>query len=157
MSWGWGFFPFFQKEALDRGGPQLRNFSTEELLGSGVPGHPRLVSIQGWFLAGPNKRVLQPVSRLEKLLDRGPRNGAFGKPCPCPRDTRHLFVILVVSRGSSSKALVLVVRMQIRHFRHFRQNPPFSGGTKARFTKSTVFGTLSEVRGGSGGSFRKGA
>ena len=35
--------------------------------------------------------------------------------------------------------------MQIRHFRHFRQKPPFSGGTKARFTKSTVlngvFGT----------------
>ena len=29
----------------------------------------------------------------------------------------------------------------IRHFRHFRQKPPFSGGTKARFTKSTVFGT----------------
>ena len=52
-----------------------------------------------------------------------------------------IFVIFVVSRGSSSKALVLLVRMQIRHFRHFRQKPPFSGGTKARFTKSTVFGT----------------
>ena len=49
--------------------------------------------------------------------------------------------IFVVSRGSSSKALVLLVRMQIRHFRHFRQKPPFSGGTKARFTKNTVFGT----------------
>ena len=40
-------------EALDPGIPQLRNFSTEEFLGSGVPGHPRVVSIQGWFLAGP--------------------------------------------------------------------------------------------------------
>ena len=55
--------------------------------------------------------------------------------------TPAIFVIFVVSRGSSSKALVLLVRMQIRHFRHFRQKPPFSGGTKARFTKSTVFGT----------------
>ena len=57
------------------------------------------------------------------------------------RGTSAIFVIFVVSRGSSSKALVLLVRMQIRHFRHFRQKPPFSGGTKARFTKSTVFGT----------------
>ena len=57
------------------------------------------------------------------------------------RETPAIFVIFVVSRGSSSKALVLLVRMQIRHFRHFRQKPTFSGGTKARFTKSTVFGT----------------
>ena len=42
------------REALDRGGPQLRNFSTEEFLGSGVPGHPSVVSIQGWFLRGQN-------------------------------------------------------------------------------------------------------
>ena len=27
-------------EALDPGIPQLKNFSTEEFLGSGVPGHP---------------------------------------------------------------------------------------------------------------------
>ena len=68
---------------------------------------------------------------------RGPRNGAFGKPCPA------ILVIFVVSRGSSSKAVVLLVRMHIRHFRHFRQKPPFffSGGTKARLTKSTAFGT----------------
>ena len=60
------------------------------------------------------------------------------------RGTPAIFVIFVVSRGSSSKALALLVRMQIRHFRHFRQKPPFSGGTKARFTKSTVFGTPKE-------------
>ena len=39
---------------------------------------------------------------------RGPRNGAFGKPCPCPRDTRHF-----------------------RHFRRFtgfeQQSPCFTG------------------------------
>ena len=61
------------------------------------------------------------------------------------RGTPAIFVIFVVARGSSSKALVLLVRMQIRHFRHFRQKPPFSGGTKARFTKNTVFGTPSFV------------
>ena len=44
--------------------------------------------------------------------------------------TPAIFVIFVVSRGSSSKALVLLVRTQIRHFRRFRQKPPFSGGTK---------------------------
>ena len=61
------------------------------------------------------------------------------------RGTPAIFVIFVVSRGSSSKALVLLVIMQIRHFRHFRQKPPFSGGTKARFTKSTVFGTPKQL------------
>ena len=44
---------------------------------------------------------------------------------------RGIFVIFVVSRGSSSKALVLLVRMQIRHFRHFRQKPPFSGADRS--------------------------
>ena len=41
------------------------------------------------------------------------------------RGTPAIFVIFVVSRGSSSKAIVLLVRMQIRHFRHVRQKPPF--------------------------------
>ena len=41
------------------------------------------------------------------------------------RGTPAIFVIFFVSRGSSSKALVLLVRMQIRHFRHFRQKPFF--------------------------------
>ena len=54
------------EESLDRGllglslqgwsiSPQgvLRNLLTEELLRSGVPGHPSVVSIEGWFLAGP--------------------------------------------------------------------------------------------------------
>ena len=31
--------------ALNRGIPQLGNFSTEEFLGSGVPGHPRVVFV----------------------------------------------------------------------------------------------------------------
>ena len=36
-----------------RGQGVLRNLSTEEFLGSGVFGHPRVVRIQGWLLAGP--------------------------------------------------------------------------------------------------------
>ena len=41
--------------ALNRGIPQqLRSLSAEEFLGSEVFGHPRVVSIQGWFLAGPS-------------------------------------------------------------------------------------------------------
>ena len=126
---------------------------------------------------------------------QGTKNGAFGKPCLCPRDTRH-FRHFVVSRGLSSKALVLLnvpqkgvrkrgvghffflfrspfgnhfvtfltffghffapipfclppfaagfllVRTQIRHiFAPFSSKTPFFlGGTKARFTKSTVLG-----------------
>ena len=79
------------------------------------------------LLENPNLGVQETVLLVNHALARG---------------TPAIFVIFVVSRGSSSKALVLLVRMQIRHFRHFRQKPPFSGGTKARFTKSTVFGTL---------------
>ena len=61
------------KEALDPGIPQLRNFSTEEFLGSGVPGHPRVVSIQGWFLAGPIN-TLRGKHRSGGLVARAIRN-----------------------------------------------------------------------------------
>ena len=44
----------------------LRNLSTEEFLGSGVPGHPRVVSIQGWFLASPTVR--HSLSKLRRGL-----------------------------------------------------------------------------------------
>ena len=54
------------------------------------------------------------------------------------RGTPAIFVIFVVSRGLSSKALDLLVRTQIRHFRRFRPKPPLFRGTKARSTKSTV-------------------
>ena len=74
----------------------------------------------------PKLGVQETVLLVNHALARGPP--AF-------------FIIFVIARGSSNKALVLLVRMQIRHFRHFRQKPPFSGGTKARFTKSTVVGT----------------
>ena len=64
------------------------------------------------------------------------KKGAFGKPCLWPRDTRHFRRLTV-----SSKTLVSLVRTQIRYFRRFRHNPRLFGGTQARFTKGTVFGT----------------
>ena len=54
------------------------------------------------------------------------------------RGTPAIFVIFVVSRGSSSKALVLLVRMQIRHFRHFR--PLFLAGQKHGLPKAPFSG-----------------
>ena len=66
-------------------------------------------------------------------------NHAFARATPA------IFVIFVVSRGPSAKALVLLVRTRIRHFRRFRQKPPRFGGTKARFTKNAVFGTPNHV------------
>ena len=56
------------------------------------------------------------------------------------RGTPDIFVIFVVSWGSSSKALVLLVRMQIRHFRHFRQNPLFLAGQKHGLPKAPFSG-----------------
>ena len=46
--------------------PRLRNLSTKEFLESGVMGHPRVVSIQGWFLAGP-KVAQQRLNRVRKV------------------------------------------------------------------------------------------
>ena len=51
--------------------------------------------------------------------------------------------IFVVSRGSSSKALVLLDRMQLRHFRHFRhfrQKPLFLAGQKHGLPKAPFSG-----------------
>ena len=49
--------------------------------------------------------------------------------------------IFVISWDLSSKALVLLVRTQICHFRRFRQKFPRFGRTKAQFAKGTAFGT----------------
>ena len=43
----------------------LRNLSTEEFLGSGVPGHPRVVSIQGWFLASPKSASTSKIANSQ--------------------------------------------------------------------------------------------
>ena len=54
------------------------------------------------------------------------------------RGTPTIFVIFVVSRGLSSKAFVLLVRMQIRHFRRFRQKPLVLAGQKHGLPKAPL-------------------
>ena len=73
---------------------------------------------------------LEPHFRKMKLIRKiafrpGNRNHAFGKPCLCWRDTRHFRHFRRLG-----KALVLLVRLQIRHFRLFRQNPLILAGDK---------------------------
>ena len=38
---------------------RVRHLSTEKFLGSGVRGHPAVVSIQAWFLAGQKPKSAQ--------------------------------------------------------------------------------------------------
>ena len=49
----------------------------EEFLRSGVLGHPRVVSIQGWFLASPRKppRCTFSQSKVQQALIRGSAHG----------------------------------------------------------------------------------
>ena len=56
------------------------------------------------------------------------------------RGTPAIFVIFVVSRGLSSKALVLLVRMQIRHFAIFVKKPFFLVGQKHGLPKGPFSG-----------------
>ena len=65
----------------------------------------------------------------------GPRNGAFGKPCPCPRDTRH-FRHFRRFTGFEQQSPCF----QIRHFRQFRQNPLFLAGQKHGLPKAPFSG-----------------
>ena len=79
-------------EALNPGIPQLRNFSTEEFLGSGAPEHPRVVSIQGWFLAGPRlaipREAFSPpqvcTTRGQLRWDAHATKNTSRQGCSCP-------------------------------------------------------------------------
>ena len=62
------------------------------------------------------------------------------------RGTPVIFVIFVVSRGLSSKTLVSLVRMQIRHFRRFRQKPPLFGRDKGTVYQKHRFRDPEKVR-----------
>ena len=112
------------------GGAEMTRFSPTIILGFLRPPSPTPWRSRRWWTYMRECWPIVGVQETVLLVNHAPARG-----------TPAIFVIFVVSRGSSSKALVLLVRMQIRHFRHLRQKPPFSGGTKARFTKSTVFGT----------------
>ena len=48
----------------------------EEFLGSGVPGHPREVNIQGWFLAGPSNPVTVGPLRWKNPGNQNCRQGS---------------------------------------------------------------------------------
>ena len=76
------------------------------------------ISMRNPFLTRRNARVecgyqCEIRFQMYPLYVREQKNGAFGKPCLCPRE--------VASWGLSSKTLVLLVRTQILHFRRFRQ------------------------------------
>ena len=59
-----------------------------------APMGPEILSSTG---AGVWRKAPRAFPDSSSVLDkfqsasyiRGPRNSAFGKPCPCPRDTRH--------------------------------------------------------------------
>ena len=84
--------------ALDQGIPQLGDLSTEEFLRSGVPGHPRVVRIQGWFLAGPTlfrkgshaqlSASLKTSRIVQKTLGSLIWGGFMGGGCPAPSSVK---------------------------------------------------------------------
>ena len=119
-------------------GPSGRKRGTEK--------GPESLALKGFF--APTRSIRQPLFEPSEISGRTPRPKKLS-PHHCIREQKtvplvnHAFArgtpaIFVVSRGLSSKTLVLLVRTQICHFRRFRQKPPCFGGTKARFTKSTV-------------------
>ena len=72
---------------------------------------------------------------------QGPRNGAFGKPCPCPRGHPPFSSFSSFHGVRAAKPLLYWLECRFVIFAIFVKNLLFSGGTKARSTKSTVFGT----------------
>ena len=56
-------------QSLSLGIPRFRNSSAQEILflGSGVLGHPRVVSIQGWFWASPKNSPNPKTIKVTKL------------------------------------------------------------------------------------------
>ena len=126
---------------LGRTPPEIsrRKFLPEICVKKGqVSGPPRKftpkMSLQFLHIFEPILFFFTPIFCLRRRpISQGTRNGAFGKPCLCPRDTRD-FRHFVVWWGLRSKALVLLVRTQTRHVRHFRQNPlVLAGLPKAPF------------------------
>ena len=55
----------------------------------------RTMSLRQWQASGgfgthwQHEMASRARTRSLLTIGRGPRNGAFGKPCFCPRDTRH--------------------------------------------------------------------
>ena len=75
------------------------------------------------------------------IFCQGIANPAFSKPCLCLNDTCH-FRHFRRFWGSEERNPYFQWRMQVRHFRRFRQNGLFLAGDKEdRFTKNTVCAT----------------
>ena len=73
--------------------------------------------------------------------NRGPRNGAFGKPCLCPRESRAIFVIFVGSRDfEQQKPLFYWLGRKFVIFAVFVKNPLFLAGQKHGLPKAPFLG-----------------
>ena len=83
------------------------------------------------------KRDLVDVSGIVSFFS-GPTNGAFGKPCLCPRDTRHFRHFRRFMGFEQQNPCFYLLECKFVIFAVFVKNPLLFGGTKARFTKSTV-------------------
>ena len=91
---------------------------------SGSPGFWFWFRSWAFLPTGSQKRCFSQKRCLCPLPKRGVQETVLLVNHALAHGTPAIFVVFVVSRGSSSKPLVLLVRMQIRHLRHFRQNPP---------------------------------
>ena len=67
--------------------------------------------------------------------NRGSTNKVFGKQSPCMCDTRHSLRFRHFQELEEQTPLILVHRMYIRHFRHFRQSPCSWKGQRPRLPK----------------------
>ena len=84
----------------------------------------------GYPSGHPAKNFGLALQILEK--HQRTKNHAFGKPCLCLRDTHHFRHLCRFTGFEQQSPCFCWLE------RRFRQKPPLFGGTKARFTKSTV-------------------
>ena len=76
-----------------------------------------------------------------RTYSSGNKNGAFGKPCLCPRDTRHFRHFRRFTGLEQQSPFLTGCSENSSFFTVFVKNPRRFDGTKALFTKGTVFGT----------------
>ena len=80
----------------------------------------------------------------ERNIDQG-TNGALGKPCLCPRDTRHFCQFRRLTGFEQQRACFTTVRMTIRHCRCFRQKPPLLAGQRHGLPNAPLLGRRIEA------------
>ena len=82
------------------------------------------------FIPPPNHWEWDPKVLSFHLLVQGTTNPAFSKPCKQIAWVTPAIFVIRRSWGSEERSPFSVGRMQIRHFRRFRQNRPFVAGDK---------------------------